>query len=139
MARTGLTNFVVWALATLCLAFFLVPRTELLLVAGLSLVVAWATRYWPEALGVAAGVAAVFLFDGLAARSALLPAAAIASAVAVVWRGRLVAAGPAPQPAGTRPNGSSTGWRLGTATLVAAFAIFAIDFLLALAFGITKC
>jgi hypothetical protein len=136
MARTGLTNFVVWALATWVFGFFFIaPDSTAFLLAAGALAVAWWTRFWPEALGLAAGVAAVLLTYSLYDPTGLLPAAAVAAATFFVWRRLTGAAG---RPAPSRPkNGTATPMRLIVATLVAAVTVFVLDFLLALSFGFT--
>src|SRR5690349_7162203 len=90
MARTGLTNLVAWAVATLGVGYFLVPRPSLLVMAGAALAVAWLSRFWAEALGVTAGVTAIFLLDALASPVFLLAAVAIGGASMVTWRQRLL-------------------------------------------------
>jgi hypothetical protein len=133
MARTGLTNFVVWALATFVVGFFAFSSvsTTLFIAAG-SLALAWWTRFWPEALGVAAGLAGVFLAYSPFGPVLLVPAGAVAAATWFVWRrltGTTARPGPAP------PNGTARPWRLIVTTLVAALTLFVLDFLLALSFG----
>jgi hypothetical protein len=140
MGRTGLTNFVIWALATVLLAYFLAPRDDLALVALGSLGVAWLTRFWPEALGVAAGAATVLLFSGLS-----LGAGAIAAASFVTWltRGRRPAQAASPAPGVPPPppppaaNGTSTPLRLTVTMFLGAFALLVIDGFVTLGFGFT--
>jgi hypothetical protein len=127
MARTGLTNFVVWALACLFLGYLLAPTRELVLLAGASLVVAAFTRFWPEGLGVASGAVALLLLGRSVPAALLLGIATVAT-----WRFRL---GGIPRAA--LPNGTSAPWRLGVAALVAAVAVFMVDGFLLLAFGFT--
>ena len=136
MARTGLTNFVAWALATAVVGFFAYRGLEMaFLVTAGALAVAWWTRFWPEALGVAAGVAGVLLLWSFYDPTGLLPAAAaVAAATFLVWRGLT---GTAARPAPARPNGTARPWRLILATLLAAFTVFVLDFFLALSFGFT--
>jgi hypothetical protein len=136
MARTGLTNFVAWAIATLCVGYFLVPRPSLLLVAGVSLGVALFARFWPEALGVAGGVAAIFLFDGAWSPVFLLAAGAIGVSTLVIWRQRATlatAAAPAPAP----PADVSSPRRLTFTTLVATFGVFVLNFVVSIGFGLS--
>lgn len=128
MARTGLTNFVVWGLAAFFLGYLLSRGDETLLaVAAAALVVAWSTRFWPEGLGVAAGVLPLLLMGG-----ASVIAAVVGIGGVVVWR--LRAGGVAPAAV---PNGTSTPRRLTIATLLATFAVFVIDGFLVLGFGFT--
>ena len=135
MARTGLTNFVVWALATFVVGFFAVRGVpEAFLVAALSLVIAWSTPFWPEALGVAAGVAGVLFTYSLYDPTGLFPAAAVGAAAFLVWR---QVTGTAARPARALPNGTAKPWRLIVATLLAGLTIFVLDFVLALSFGFT--
>src|SRR4051794_32994220 len=125
MRRTGLTNFVIWALATVLLGYFLAPRDDIFIVACASLAVAWLTRFWPEALGGAAGGATLLLFSGLSPG-----AGAIAAASFVTWRyrsGRLTPVA----------NGTSTPARLTLATFFGAFALLVIDGFVTLGFGFT--
>src|SRR4051795_12134483 len=103
MARTGLTNFVAWSLATFFPAFVLLPQPGMLLAVGAAaLVVAWSTRFWPEGLGVAAGVLPLLLMGGATAIAAVVGIGGV-----VVWR--LRAGGVAPAAV---PNGTSTPRRL---------------------------
>jgi hypothetical protein len=134
MARTGLTNFVAWAFAAFFLGYFLFGGTAMALVLGAgALALAWWTRYWPEALGIAAGTAGVLVVYGAFAGPGLLPAMALVAATFFVWRGRI--SGMIGQPSPPRPNGTSTPRRLTIATLLASFAVFVVDFYLALGFG----
>jgi hypothetical protein len=125
MGRTGLTNFVVWALAIVLIGFFLAPRDDVAIVACAALAVAWLTRFWPEALGVAAGAATLLLVSGLS-----LGGAAIAAACFVTWRHR--SGRPAPA-----ANGTSSPARLTLATFFGAFALLVIDGFVLLGFGFT--
>jgi hypothetical protein len=128
MARTGLTNFVVWALACFSLGFVvLVGEGPLILVAVASLAIALRTRFWPEGLGTAAGVATLLLYEGAAAA-----AVAIALATVAAWRLRVDGA-----PASPRRNGASTPRRLTFAALLAAFTVFVVNGFLLLVFGFT--
>ena len=136
MARTGVTNFVVWALATFFLGYFLLRGDAIALVVGAgALALAWWTRFWPEALGVAAGVAGVLVVYGLFAGSGLVPAGALVAGTAFVWRRRI--AGTDGHRAPARLNGTSTPRRLTVATLLAALAVFVVDFFLAIGFGLS--
>src|SRR3954468_4214863 len=129
MARTGLTNFVVWALATLLLGFVLFAGQSLLFVVGIAaLAIAWLTRFWPEGLGVTAGIFPLLLME-----RAALAAVCIAMAGVVVWRLRADSAVPTP----SAPSAASTSRRLTVATLVSSFAIFLFDGFLVLVFGFT--
>jgi hypothetical protein len=101
MARTGLTNFVAWAFATMFLGWALLGGVGgLVMLAAGGVAVAWWTRFWPEGLGVAAGVAGLLALNGLlslgfdnsgADRAAgeVLAAAIVAVVTAIVWRLRL--------------------------------------------------
>jgi hypothetical protein len=140
MGRIGLTNFVIWALATVLLAVFLAPRDDLAFVALGSLCVAWLTRFWPEALGVAVGAATVLLLSGL-----YLGGGAIAAASFATWRLRTrrpaqavsPAAGVPPPPSPPAANGTSTPLRLMVTTFIGAFALLVIDGFVMLGFGFT--
>lgn len=155
MARTGLTNFVVWALATAILGMLAARSfTGLAVLAGGGLAVAWWTRFWPEGLGVAAGVAATQLLYGLlslatetsSSGGGLVFAAFVSAVTAVVWRLRLAAyvehhSGPA-QPAvdgvpppPPPPNGHSSPARLMLTTVLGSFTLLVISFLLTMGFG----
>jgi hypothetical protein len=130
MARTGLTNLLVWALAAFFLGFVLSVRGETLLaVAAGALVVAWTTRFWPEGLGLAAGVVPLLLMTGAAAI-----AVAVGIGGVVVWRLRVGRAQPS-----AVPNGTSTPRRLTIATLLASFVVFLLDGVLVLGFGLSSC
>jgi hypothetical protein len=94
-------------------------------VAACALGVAFLTRFWPEGLGVAAGVIPLLLMRGAAAI-----AVAIGIGCAVVWRLRVGGVAPA-----ALPNGTSTSRRLTIATLLASFAVFVVDGFFVLAFG----
>jgi hypothetical protein len=128
MARTGLTNLVVWGLATFFLGYLLARGDgSLFAVAAGALAVASFTRFWPEGLGVAAGALPLLLMRGAAAI-----AVAVAIGGAVVWRLRGSRTAPA-----ALPNGTSTPRRLTIATLLASFVVFVVDGFLVLAFGFT--
>jgi hypothetical protein len=135
MARTGLTNLVAWGGATLCVGYLLVPRPALLLAAGAALGVASFARFWPEAVGVAGGVAAIFLFDALWSPVSLLAAGAIGVGATAIWRQRATAM-PAPAAAAS-PAGASTPRRLTVATLIASFAVFVVDFVVSIGTGLS--
>src|SRR4051812_45839159 len=135
MARTGLTNFVAWSLATFFPAFVLLPQPGMLLAVGAAaLVVAWSTRFWPEGLGVSAGVLGLLLVRGTADGASLIGAAAIGAGMVVVWRWRAGATGASPA---ALPNGTSTPKRLVAATLLASLAVLLANGFLLLAFGFT--
>jgi hypothetical protein len=133
MARTGLTNLITWGVATLCVSYFLVPRPWLLLVAGAALGVAWLSRFWAEAIGVAAGVAAIFLLEALWSPVFLLAAAAIGGAAMVTWRQR--AADVAVSAERAARAAVSTSRRLVFTTLVATFGVFVLNFVFSLGAG----
>jgi hypothetical protein len=133
MARTGFTNVVAWGVATLCVSFFLVPPSSLLPVAGVALGVAWFSRLWAEGVGVAAGVAAVFLLNGFISPVFLLAAATIGGAAMVTWRQRAVDV-PVPPEHAARVH-VSTARRLVFTTLVATFGVFVLNFVFSLGAG----
>jgi hypothetical protein len=138
MARTGLTNFVAWALAGFFVGAAVVPGgPAMLLVATSALALAWGTRFWPEGLGVAAGIAALLLWFGLAETTFLLFAGLVAGATVFVWRARgaAPAAPEAPEPPAV--EGTSSRARLTVAVLIGSFALFVLDLYLALLFGLT--
>ena len=129
MARTGLTNFVVWALAAFMLGWVLFVGESFLFVAAIAaLAIAWQTRFWPEGLGTAAGIVPLLLIQGAALAAVPVGAAGIA-----VWRLRAGGA----VPTASTANGTSTPRRLTVATLLASLAIFVVDGFLLLAFGFT--
>jgi hypothetical protein len=134
MARTGLTNFVVWALATFVPGYLLLPVDTLFFMGAVALIVAWLTRYWPEGLGVTAAVVALLLLHGPLGGFELIAPVALAVTMAVVWRFRSVAV---TEPRAALPNGTATPTRLVVATVLASVAVFVIDGFLLLAFGFT--
>jgi hypothetical protein len=134
MKRVGLTNFVLWALPALIVGFPLTWDTATgVAVAVGALGVAWRTRFWPEGLGVAAGISGAFLLGGLwtvafehAVAPPFITAGLLFAATWVMWRARLSAyvaahAG-AEGAAPPSPNGTSRPWRLllGVAATAAA-------------------
>jgi hypothetical protein len=154
MARTGLSNFVVWAIATMFLGWALARgMTGLVVLAAGGVAVAWWTRFWPEGLGVAAGVAALLaftwlqsllLYDAVPDRGAgeIVVAAIVAAVTAVVWRLRLDAyiahhAGDAPADSALppAPNGHSSPARLLLATVLGSFTLLVVGFFLTMGFG----
>jgi hypothetical protein len=135
MARTGLTNFVVWALTTFVFGYFLFgdPAT-MFVVVSVALWLAWSTPLWPEALGVSTGVAALLFSFSFYGPIWGVAGLAVAGTTWFVWSRRTgAAAGPVP----SLPNGTARPWRLIVATLIAALTIFVLDFVLALSFGFT--
>ena len=96
MGRTGLTNFVLWALTGAVLCYLLLERDAVSPVLGAAamLLLAWRTPYRQEGLGAAAGVASVTLLSALAVPE---PATRLGAALLIgglayaVWRRPLAA------------------------------------------------
>jgi hypothetical protein len=157
MPRAGLTNFAIWALASAVLSYLFLEREAVsglaaLLIAG-ALLVAWRTRYWPEALGALSGFAATTVLTGLAPfdgqESFLIVGVVAGLSALAMWR-HLLARGaadplavppppPPPAPPAQAPPppapSPSTPARLSAATILGSFVLLVVGGVLALVFG----
>jgi hypothetical protein len=149
MERVGLTNFVLWAIATLVFGLLLVGDVAAVVVTGLcAFAVAWWTRFWPEGLGVAAGLSGACFIAGLWSSGAgaggtpfFITAGALFAATWVMWRVRLaayVAVHEADEPA-SPPNSTSRPWRLVVGVVLAAAALLLVNVVLYVGYWFGHC
>jgi hypothetical protein len=149
MKRLALTNFVLWAIPGLAFGLMLAWDVVVFAFIGLCvLAVAWWTRFWPEALGVAAGMSGASLLAGLwtsGTNAGVTPyfiAAAVLFAVTwVTWRVRRaahVAVHEADGPT-ARPNGTSRRWGLILGVVVSAAALLVVNVILGVGYWFGHC
>jgi hypothetical protein len=149
MERVGLTNFVLWAIGAFVLGFFPLGGVVGAVTIGVvALGVAWWTRFWPEGLGVAAGLAGACVPAGLWTSGSngggtpfFVAAGVLFVATWAMWRARLAAyvAAHAGDEPGSRSSGPSRPLRLVAGVAVAAVALLPVNLALFVGFGFAKC
>lgn len=148
MRPIGLTNFVIWAVGSGFVSLIAGPSFAAWggIVVPVAVLVAWRTRYWPEALGALAGFAVMCLVSGFLELSGsegaagATPFLAVGTVLAVsdlaMWRYAVARdfALPSPVESGASVSASSPG-RLGLATLLGSIMLLVTSGLALLAFG----
>ena len=149
MKRVGLTNFVLWAIGPLVFGTIFGTDMEAVVVTGAcALAIAWWTRFWPEGLGVAAGLSLECFLVGLSRSGNDAPstlffviAGALFAATLVMWRVRLaayIAVHAADEPA-ARTNGTSRPLRLIAGVVVAACTLFVVNVVFYAGYWFANC
>jgi hypothetical protein len=147
MKRVALNNFVLWAIPGLAFGLVFAWDVDAVAVIGLcALAVAWWTRFWPEALGVSAGLSAASLLAGLwisgtyATPTPYFIAAAVLFAVTwVTWRVRLAAYVAVNEAPTALPNGRFRRLALIFVVVAAATALLFVNVILDVGYWFGHC